>query len=83
MANQLFQQLMRNHSSQNNIADIIQTIKSSPNPSQMLMNIASQNKDVANILSEVQANGGDAKALFFKKAQEMGIDPSSIINQIR
>lgn len=34
------------------------------------------------ILQEVKDNNGDAKGLFYKKAEEMGVDPQTILNQI-
>ena len=47
------------------------------------MNMANSNPQVANVLKEVQANGGNAKDLFYRKAKEMGVDPNSILNNLR
>ncbi len=58
-------------------------IKSSGNPQQMLMNLMSSNPLVAAVMKEVQANGGDAKSLFYRKAKEMGVDPQTILNQLK
>lgn len=35
------------------------------------------------IIKEVQQSGMSARDLFFKKAKEMGIDPNSILAQLR
>lgn len=49
----------------------------------MLMNLMSSNPQVAAVMKEVQANGGDAKSLFYRKAKEMGVDPQTILNQLK
>lgn len=35
------------------------------------------------VMDVVNANGGDAKAAFYSKAHEMGIDPDEIIKAMR
>lgn len=82
MANSLYQQLNQNATPMNNIMSMINSLKQSKNPMQTLMNLASKDNSVLNVLKEVQANGGNAKALFFKKAQQMGIDPNIILNKL-
>lgn len=84
MANSLFQQLSMNQSPVNSdIISMLQSVKQSNNPMQMLINLADRNGAVASVLREVQENGGDAKSLFYRKAQQMGIDPNSILSKLR
>ena len=80
MANSLYNQLNKNQLSQNNMINMLKNIK---NPQQLIMNMANSNPQVATVLKEVQANGGNAKDLFYRKAKEMGIDPNSILNNLR
>ena len=80
MANSLYNQLNKNQLSQNNMINMLKNIK---NPKQLIMSMANSNPQVANVLKEVQANGGNAKDLFYRKAKEMGIDPNSILNSLR
>lgn len=80
MANSLYNQLNKNQLSQNNMINMLKNIK---NPQQLIMNMANSNPQVASVLKEVQANGGNAKDLFYKKAKEMGVDPNSILNNLR
>lgn len=83
MANNLFQQLTQSQSFQNsNILQMMQAAKNSGNPMQMLTNMAKNDSTVASVLREVQANGGDAKSLFFQKAQQLGIDPRAVLSQL-
>jgi hypothetical protein len=35
------------------------------------------------VMDYVNANGGDPKEAFYKKASEMGINPDDIINQLK
>lgn len=79
MANSLFNQMML----QNPTNNVINMMKNSSNPNQLLMSLASQNPSIQNVINEVNANGGNAKDLFYKKAQQMGIDPNTILNQLR
>lgn len=80
MTNSLYNQLNKNQLSQNNMISMLKNIK---NPQQLIMNMANSNPQVAGVLKEVQANGGNAKDLFYRKAKEMGIDPNSILNNLR
>ena len=80
MTNSLYNQLNKNQLSQNNMINMLKNIK---NPQQLIMNMANSNPQVANVLKEVQANGGNAKDLFYRKAKEMGVDPNSILNNLR
>lgn len=80
MTNSLYNQLNKNQLSQNNMINMLKNVK---NPQQLIMNMANSNPQVASVLKEVQANGGNAKDLFYRKAKEMGIDPNSILNNLR
>ena len=80
MANSLYNQLNKNQLSQNNMINMLKNIK---NPQQLIMNMANSNPQVVSVLKEVQANGGNAKDLFYRKAKEMGVDPNSILNNLR
>ena len=35
------------------------------------------------IMKYIDANGGDAKTAFYKKAQEMGFDPEEVLKAMR
>lgn len=80
MGSKLFEQL---NGYQPNIGSMMQQIQNSPNPNAALMNMAEQNPAIAKIMKEVQQNGGDARGLFFKKAQQMGINPNNVISKLR
>lgn len=82
MASNLFNQLNQQLPN-NNILGLIKMFKETSNPQQMIMNMASQNPQVANILQDIKNYGGDAKSLFYDRAKQMGVDPDSILSQLR
>ena len=47
---------------------------------QMMLNQVPQYRQVMQYVNE---NGGDAQAAFYKKAEELGIDPNEILSQLR
>lgn len=49
------------------------------NPQMMLQ----QMPQYRQIMDYIQANGGDAKAAFYAKAQELGVDPEEILKAMR
>lgn len=64
---------------QNKIMQAVSQIKSLGNPQMMLQ----QMPQYKQVMDYVNANGGDAKSAFYKKAQEMGIDPDEVIKAMR
>jgi len=58
---------------------MIQQIKAMGNPAMMIQ----QMPQYRQIMDYVNQNGGDAKAAFYAKAQEMGVDPDEIIKAMR
>ena len=65
------------------IKSLMQMVRSSGNPQMMLNQLASQNPQVKQALDYVQQNGGDAKAAFYKLANERGVDPEEILKELR
>ena len=49
----------------------------------MLLSFANNNPQVKNIINEINESGMTAEQLFYKKAQEKGVDPESILKQLR
>ena len=76
--NTLFNQL-----SQNNYWEIINLLRQSNNPHQLLNTLANNNPTIAQMLKELQSCNGDAKTLFYQKAQQAGINPNMILNQLK
>ena len=64
---------------QSRLLQTVQKIKSMGNPQMMLQQIPQYKQ----VMDYVNANGGDAKSLFYARAKEMGVDPDEIIQAMR
>lgn len=69
--------------SSSGIFDIINMIKSAGNPQQMLQSMVNSNPQIQQVMNYINQNGGDPKSAFYKLANEKGIDPDSILNQLK
>lgn len=49
----------------------------------MMNQIMANNPQYKQVMDYVKANGGDAKAAFYKMAEEKGVNPEDILNQLR
>ena len=57
-------------------------MRNSGNPQAFLSQMAMQNPQVKQAIDIVNQNNGDAKAAFYKLAQERGVDPDQIIGML-
>lgn len=80
MANSLFNQLNQDR---NSLGYTLNAVRNSANPYQTFLNLSRNNPNILRIIDEVNKNGGDAKALFYAKAREMGVDPNVILKQLK
>ena len=83
--NSLYQQLNQqgNLSSLNNIKNLMKTLQGASNPSQMIMNMASSNPQLKDVLTLVQNSNMSPKDLFYKLAKERGVNPDDILSQLQ
>ena len=61
----------------------MQTVQMARNPQMAINQMAQNNPQMKQAIDYVNANGGNAKDAFYKLAQEKGVDPNSILNQLR
>lgn len=78
MASSLFQQM--NQSQPNSLA---QMYKSMSNPNAMLNILMNNNPQMKSVMDMIKKSGKSPKDLFYEKANEMGVDPESILSQLR
>lgn len=62
---------------------MMNTIRSCGNPQMMLNQMLGNNPAYKQVMNYVNENGGDAQVAFYKMAQEKGVDPNEILNQLR
>ena len=72
--------LMQNASQ---IKNVMNNLRSAGNPQMMLNQMMAQNPQIQQVQEYVKQNGGDAKAAFYAKAQELGVNPEEILNMLK
>ena len=91
--NSLYKSLMGNRSigvqgdNRNQNTDTAKSIFSmlngSSNPYQLLINIAAKNPMIKNIMDSADKSGKSYQDTFYELAKQKGVDPNSIINQLK
>lgn len=91
--NNLYKSLMGNRSvgvqgdsrNQNaeNAKSIFSMLNGSSNPYQLLINMAAKNPMIKNIMDSADKSGKSYQDMFYELAKQRGIDPNSIINQLK
>ena len=64
------------------VKNLMSMVKSANNPNAMLNQIASQNPQLKEII-DLTSGGKSPKDLFYEKAKQMGVDPETILSQLR
>ncbi len=62
---------------------LINQIRNSPNPNAAMQNVLSSNPQYQNVINYINQNGGDAKTAFYNLAAQKGVDPNTILKQLR
>ena len=65
------------------IKSMYRLMQGAKNPQAMLQQMASQNPNMKQVLDLVNQNGGDAQKAFYALAQQKGVNPNDILNQLR
>lgn len=84
--NSLYQQLNPTNLSNSNIGrvkQLMQMCKTAQNPQATLLSAINQNPQMKSVLEMLQQSGGDAKTLFYKLAEQKGVNPDDILNQLK
>lgn len=67
----------------NDLFELFQTVKNSPNPNLAMQNILASNPNFQNVVQYINKNGGNARSAFYNLAAQKGTDPNSILNRLR
>lgn len=62
---------------------IFSMLNGSSNPYQLLTNIAAKNPMIKNIMDSADKSGKSYQDMFYELAKQKGVDPTSIINQLK
>lgn len=58
-------------------------LQGAKNPEETLNQMMQSNPQIKQALDYVNANGGNAKDVFYKLAKEKGVNPDDILNQLK
>lgn len=67
----------------NSLFAVFNQIRNSPNPNQAMQQLLNNNPQYQGIMEYINQNGGDAKSAFYNMAAQRGVDPNSILSQLR
>ena len=90
--NSLYNSLMggsntgNNQNPQNNMSvvkSIVGMLSGSANPYQVLTGIAAKNPMIKNVMDSANSSGKSYKDIFYELARQKGVDPNSIISQLK
>ena len=81
--NPILNQLMGAALNNNPIMQMFRSVMGAQNQNMMMQSLASQNPQLKQTMDYINQNGGNAKDLFYKMAQQKGVDPNTILNQLR
>lgn len=65
------------------ILEYINSVKNSRNPDEAMTNLMNSDPQFQDIQNYIMTNGGDARTAFYNLAAQMGVDPESILKQLR
>lgn len=73
----------RQNSQPNTVFGLMNQIRNSPNPNAAMQSVLASNPMFQGISDYINQNGGDARTAFYNMAAQKGIDPESILKQLR
>ena len=65
------------------IRQMVQAFKCAGNPQAMLNQMLQTNPQMKQAMDFVKASGGDPKAAFYRLAEQKGINPQAILEQLK
>lgn len=65
------------------IKGIMRQIKMAQNPQYALNQILMNNPNIGPAIDFIKNNGGDLQTSFYKLAKQKGIDPQTVLNELR
>ena len=65
------------------IRQMMQMVRSASNPGAMITQLMQNNPQMRQVMDLVKASGNDPKAAFYRLAEQKGIDPNSILEQLK
>ena len=87
MSNPIFSPFNRQQaiprSNSNSLLDLMKQVRNSSNPTEAMEKMLTSNPNFQGVVNYINQNGGDAKTAFYNLAAQKGVDPNTILNQLR
>ena len=84
MSNPIFDSFQPQRQTQSNsLSEVYNKIRTSPNPNKTMQELLANNPTFRQVMTYINQNGGNAKAAFYNLAAQKGVDPNTILNQLR
>ena len=83
MLPQILQQLGNGVTIPPQIKQMMQMVKYSQNPQAMLSQMMQNNPQMKQVIDVIKASGNDPKRAFYALAEQKGINPQSILDQLK
>jgi hypothetical protein len=64
------------------LSQMIGMAKASKDPMGTINNMANSNPQLQQVMQYIQQNGGNAKQAFYNLAQQKGVDPNTVLQQL-
>ena len=81
--NPILNQLMGTALNNNPMVQMFKSVMCAQNPNMMMQSMAQNNPQLQQTINFINQNGGNAKDLFYKMAQQKGVDPNTILSQLK
>ena len=81
--NPIVNQMMNAALGNNPILQMFRAVMGAKDQNGMMKTMAQSNPQLQETLNYINQNGGNAKELFYKMAQQKGVDPNTILNQLK
>jgi len=81
--NPILNQLMGTALQNNPIVQMFRQVMTAQNPNMLIQQMAQNNSQLKQTLDFINQNGGNAKELFYRMAQQKQTDPNTIINNLK
>ena len=87
MSNPIFSSFNRQQatpqSNSSSLLDLMNQVRNSSNPTEAMRKMLANNPNFQNVVNYINQNGGDAKTAFYNLAAQKGVDPNTILNQLK
>ena len=67
----------------NSLSEVYNKVRHSSNPNEAMQQLLINNSNFRWVMTYINQNGGNAKTAFYNMAAQKGVDPNTILNQLR